>query len=692
MGRLTRLLVPAAVTLVASITTLLLLSLSPASAHDDRDPTPLSGKGTVPAYRGTGPALLVCGTDTADFTRRTAGFAAALRTANAALWAQCQKSGYRSIQAALAAASQPGMTIKILPGLYQETPSLAAPTSGCASLPTVRKAALGYQVLTWEQQQECPNLQNLIAIQNKQNLQIEGTGAQPGDVVIDAQYRKLMAVRADRSPGLYLHNFTTQHTASTGVYVMESDGFAVDHVVARWNAEDGVDAFADDHGLIADCEAYGNGHAGIAAQATPDTHTGTDPGRFAVEIRDCTSHDNLLGYSGIGADSVHLHDNTFTANSTGVTTTSADPDDSTGLPQNNATVERNVIADNNADFYRFVRDGTCARPIAQRGIDSGVVCPTAGVPVGTGVVNAGGNDDVWTGNFVYGNSYAGFASWWVPGYLRADETVAAQFDTSHRNRYVDNTLGRTRNGTPAPNGVDFWWDGQGIGSCWQRAGADSEPRTVPQCNAANEPDGLGAGRYVAEPAKALKVYVCSHYDPASGAVPSDCDWYGATGLRRVEVKWALGSAVLIGLLSLLLWARLLRTGATLVALLLTLAGLVVGVYGALRENSLLTPVGLALLGLGWLVIGIGVHRRERPALGWLTIALGFFAVLGAVDLGLVMIPYIPVPPSLVRIAFEVVWAPWALVAALRGGVTEETRHVSRKPSDPLVRFANSLRW
>src|SRR5262249_32433289 len=214
---------------------------------------------------------------------------------------------------------------------------------------------------------------------------------------------------------------------------------------------------------------------------------------------------------------------------------------------------------NNADFYHYVRDGTCARAPAARGADSGVVCPTAGVPVGTGIVNAGGNEDLWTGNWVYGNSYAGFASWWVPGYLRSDDSVGAQFDTSHHNRYVDNTMGQTKTGQSSPNGVDFWWDGQGVGSCWQPAGGSgAQPRTTPHCNANNEPAGLGPSRYVAEPTLALKLYVCSRYDPTSGSIPSDCDWYGATGLQRVEVKWALGSAVLFGLLSLLLWARVLR--------------------------------------------------------------------------------------------------------------------------------------
>ncbi len=687
MGRLTR---------VLALVLLVFVVFSPASAataHDDRTPASLTGQGTVPTYRTTGPTLLVCGTDKADFDTRVAQYPAELKTADTALWTQCQKSGYRTLQAAVSAVNQVGMIIKLLPGVYQEAPSLTPPSPRCANL-VAPDATLGYQVLTWDQQVACPNLQNLVAIQSKRDLQIEGTGAKPTDVVIDAQYQKLMAVRVDRSPGLYLRNFTAEHTTSTGVYLMESDGFAVDHVTGRWNNEDGVDAFADDHGLITDCETYGNGYAGLAAEATPDTGDGTD--RFAVEIRTCTSHDNLLGYAGIGGDSVHLHDNTFTNNSAGMTTLSASAQAHPGLPQNHATVEHNIIANNNSDYYHYVRDGTCQKPPAQRGADTGVVCPTAGVPVGTGVVNAGGNDDVWTANWVYNNRYAGFMSWWVPGYWRADDKVGAQFDTSHRNRYLDNTMGRTKDGVPAPNGVDFWWDGQGVGSCWQRsANSGADPRTAPHCDADDQPTGPGTRRYVAEPVKALKLYVCSRYDLTTGSIPTDCDWYGATGLQRVEVKWTLGGAALISVLALALWARLLRgrrSAAALAGLLFTLTGLGLGVYGTLRENTLYAPIGLAVVGLGWLFLGVATYRRGRPALAWLMIAIAVFAWAGAVDQGLVMIPYIPVPPSLIRLTLEVVWVPWAVVAAIRGRLLAGASEQPDRSYDALERYTESLRW
>jgi hypothetical protein len=692
MRRLTRILVPAAVALIGSFTGVVLLASGPAAAHEERDPAPLPG-GTVPQYRASAStALLVCGTDAADLNRRIAAFPADLKTADTALFAQCQKSGYRSLQAAVDAVNQPNVTIKMLPGLYQETPSLTTPSAKCANLPA-RVAQTGYQVLTWPQQQACPNLQNLVAIQGKTNLQIEGTGIDPSDVVIDAQYRKLMAVRADRSPGLYLRNLTAEHATSTAVYIMESDGFAVDRVIGRWNLEDGIDAYADDHGVITTCETYGNGYAGVGVEATPEPDN-----RYTVDVHDCNSHANLIGFAGIGGNHVHVHDNTFVGNATGLALVSVAPGSHTGLPQNHATVERNAIGDNNADFYRFLRDGTCAKPVGQRGDDA--VCPLAGVPVGAGVVNAGGDDNVFRGNWVYGNSTYGFASWWTPGHLRGDGRVVAQFDTTNRNRYLDNTLGAGKAGGADQNGLDFWWDGQGAGSCWQRTtGTTAVPRTLPACDADGNPSQLTPDRFLGEPLAALQVYVCSRFDPSAGAAPVDCSWYGASGLGRIDVKWALGSAVLIGLLSLLVWARLLsgrNSGLSLLGLLLVLAGLATGGYAMLRPSALSSaalwsPIGLALLGAGWIFLGIPMYRRGRGGLGGLTITLGVLALLGAVDTGLMMIPYLPVAPALLRVGLEVIWAPWTLWSGLRGRVLAGTGRTAPEPYDPLERFAHYLR-
>lgn len=681
MRRLTR----AGITLLVSAGLAMLPPAAAAFGHEERPAAVPDGSGSVPAYRTDGRALLVCKTDQADFERRIAEFPAELKAANQTLWTACQTSGYRNLQEAVNTVKEPGLNIALLPGVYLEETSLAQPSGDCASVTGV---------LSWDQQVACPNNQSLVAVLGKTNLQIEGTGAKPEDVIIDAQYQRPTAIRVDRSPGLYLRNLTVQKTTLTGAYVMESDGFVIDRTIGRWNGGYGVLAFAVDHGLVTDCQAYGNGGAGVAVESSDDINAGHGPSidRYAVEIRNCDSHHNLLGYSGTAGDSVLAHDNRFTDNAVGVATDSGFTGHP-GLPQNHARFENNVIGDNNQDYYENVRNGTCQKPPAERGGEQGVVCPLVGVPSGTGVFNPGGDDNIWRDNFVYGNAYAGFVTTWVPGVVRGDKVLADQFDTSHRNAYYGNHLGEKPDGSQAPNGMDFWWDGQGVGSCWQPAAGGSEPRVLPRCNANNVPAGFGTARYVAEPAKMLKLYACSRYDLATGGIPSDCDWYGATGLSRIEVKFAAGEAALLGLVLLVLWWRLLRgSGLAFIGLGLTLAGLVVGVFGTLRETTPLTPIGLGLLGLGWLAVGAALRRRGRPGLGFLTLALGFFALLGGLDRGLYLVPWVPVPPSVWRLVLEVFWVPAAILAFLRGRMLAKSTVDAPPTGDALESYAARLRF
>ncbi|GAB3153055.1 hypothetical protein GCM10027290_45260 [Micromonospora sonneratiae] len=647
---------------------LVLAPSAPASAHAERDPVYPDGTGSVPTYRTDGPRLLVCKDDPADFATRIAGFPTEVRTRNQELFAECRRSGYRHIQTAVNAVRLPGTRILVLPGTYREEPSLAPQTAACASLDAPMAGNQLYQVLSFEQQRNCPHVQNLVAVIGKPDLQIEGTGAGPLDVIVDAGYQKLNAIRADRANGFYLRNLTAQRTTFNAVYILETDGFVIDRVTGRWNDEYGFLTFADDHGLYTDCEAYGNGDSGVypGAASNINADRGHRVDRYAIEIRGCYSHHNLLGYSGTAGDSVWAHDNVFTGNAAGVGTDSAFPNHP-GMPQNHARFERNVIGDNNEDYYRYVRDGTCARPYAERGYEQGVVCPAVGLPVGTGVINPGGNYNIWRDNWVYGHKYAGFVTSWVPGQVRGDSSFDAQFDTSHHNRYLGNELGVRQDGTTSPNRMDFWWDGQGRGSCWQRpSGAGSEPLALPACGADDLPAGLGVNRAVAEPGKLVKLYACSDYSLGERRMPGNCDWYGARGLARIEVQWALGEALLLGLVALALWVRATRrTALSAGALALLVGGLTAGVYGTAAEATWWTPAGLALLGFGWLGTGWSLRAAGRVGLGWLTVTLGVLALLGAVDRGLVMLPFTPVGPVWPRLLLELVWVPWALLALRR---------------------------
>src|SRR5581483_517286 len=153
-------------------------SAASAQAHEERQTRELDGTGSVPVYRTSGPTLLVCKTDKTDFENRISKFSDTLRAANEAMWDQCQTEGFRHLQAAVDAVKLPGTTIKILPGIYQEDPSVAEPSAVCAD--TMRNAPKGkvyteFPILTLDQEIACPNLINLVAVINKKNLQIEGT-------------------------------------------------------------------------------------------------------------------------------------------------------------------------------------------------------------------------------------------------------------------------------------------------------------------------------------------------------------------------------------------------------------------------------------------------------------------------------------------------------------------------------------
>jgi hypothetical protein len=659
----------------ALLVALILAPANPAGAHEERETRWPDGTGTVPAYRTDGPRILVCKTDRADFERRTAGFPTALRESNLLLWEQCQRAGYRHLQEAVDAARLPNTNISVLPGLYQEEPSLAPPTSACANLDAPR-AALGYQVLSWEQQLACPNNQNLVAVLDKRGLQIEGTGAAPTDVVVDAQYQKLNAIRADRADGFYLRNLTAQRTTFNAVYVMETDGFVIDRATGRWNDEYGFLTFANDHGLYTDCEAYGNGDSGVypGASSNINKDKGHDVERYAIEIKGCYSHHNLLGYSGTAGDSVWAHDNRFTENTAGIATDSAFPDHP-GMPQNHAKFEDNDIGNNNIDYFRHVRDGTCAKPTPQRGYEQGVVCPAVGLPAGTGVINPGGNYNIWRNNHIYGHQYAGIILNWVPGFVRNDGAWPAQFDTSHHNRVYGNRFGVSPTGEARANRIDVWWDGQGRGNCWQSA-PNAEPLAPPACDAEGFPGGLGSHRYVAEPGKVLKLYECNGFNLERAQIPSNCDWFGARGLERAEVQAAAVEAVLLSVAVLALWWRRLRGWPGALAAAGAVMGVVLGVFGTAYEGTPLVGIAFAMQGAGLLGAGWLLRRNGYASLGWLTVALGAVTLVNAVDRTLWMIPWLPVPPSLVRILLELVWVPWVLT---RIGFSGRARRTADQP-------------
>jgi Right handed beta helix region len=443
---------------------------------------------------------------------------------NSKLFKACK---FKSIQEAV---NQSGNNdrVVIMPGLYTEPKSREAPTNdpACAQY-KIENDRGDTGAVSYEYQYHCPNDQNLIAVLGREpgpnpppqpplsdrhgipdlgpcircNLQMEGSGVSPDDVTIDAGRvesgdhgpigaMKDVGIRADRADGFVLRNVKVRHAAEHDVYVLESDGYLLDRFKTFYAGEYGVLTFVEDHGLMQNCEAAGNGDSGLYPGAGADTGNQRDTSiyptfRYSQEIRYCDTHHNAGGYSGTDGNATHVDNNNFYDNALGFTTDVFTAAGHPGFPQDSDLVEKNNFYSNNFNPYAEGSD----------------VVPTVPLPVGTGLWIAGGNDNVIRENHFYDNWRRGTMLFAVPDQLvcgpegiNPEQLAGCNPDaippsTSYRNQFYGNVMGRAPDGTVLPNGTgdvtegrtDFWWDQYtgNTGNCWHdNTGTDGTAASV----------------------------------------------------------------------------------------------------------------------------------------------------------------------------------------------------------------------
>jgi hypothetical protein len=432
-----------------------------------------------------------------------------------------RKCNFDQIQDAVDA-SKNNDRIVVMPGIYTEPDSRAAPTNdpACASL-VEENDENQTTALSYAYHLKCPNDQSLINISGrafagpppqppnqdrhgipaagpcvKCNIQLEGSGPSPNDVVIDAGRVesgnggpvgavKDVVIRLDRADGAVIRNLTTRHADEHGIYVLETDGYRLERFKAFFNADYGVLAFASDHALIQKCDAAGSGDSGLYPGGSPETGEQTieKKQRYNTEIRYCDMRHNTAGYSGTDGNAVWLHHNKLYDNANGFTTDVFTASGHPGYPQDSDLLEKNEFYSNNFNPY----DGTSD------------VRPTVPMPVGTGMWIAGGNNNIVRNNWFYDNWRRGSMLFSVPNVLVdgcGEPSVPGcvpvpadgKQDTSHRNRFYGNKMGVTPKGKRRPNGDDFWWD-NGPGSsnnCWYKnTGKNGDAASI-----TSTPDGL----------------------------------------------------------------------------------------------------------------------------------------------------------------------------------------------------------
>jgi Right handed beta helix region len=521
-----------------------------------------------------------------------------LKRVNKDLAREC---AYDSVQEAVFDAGN-NDRIAIMPGRYTEPESRSKPVNDPTCNPSLlQEDASGDLTPSYEYQVTCPNDQNLIYVQGRAlagdpieppltdrrgippvelgecvrcNLQIEGTGLRPEDVIMDGGtdyagtgprakpggYAKHVVMRVDRADGFVGRNFLLRGAAEHGFYNEEVDGVLLDRVKFYWAADYGHLSFTSDHNLIKNCDGFGAGDAVIYPGAAPETGEQTtdfypDGPRDNTVVRKCDMHGSALAYSGSMGNAVRITNNHIYGNMTGISSDTLSSAGHPGFPADSSKIDHNYIYSNNLDLYR----------------DDTPVNPLVGVPIGTGILYAGMNNANVHHNWIFDNWRDGAMLFAVPdsfvsgGGAEGDifpgvscpGAPANGFSTSCGNRFHHNKMGRMpkgfrspgaidmfgnvttlgSGGVRKPNGNDFWWGelfDSNTGNCWfANTGPDgtaasvtgpgeagrmeaAEPQVLPSDCATSVGNNDGA--------KLAYLVECGN-GPDEDTGPADCDWW-----------------------------------------------------------------------------------------------------------------------------------------------------------------------
>jgi len=484
--------------------------------------------------------------------------------------------------------------IVIMPGRYTEPKSRAKKTNDPRCTPSLlQDDQTGRPTPSYEYQATCPNDQNLIhvlgrAVKGKPvspprpdrhgipseeygecvrcNLQIEGSGVVPEDVLIDggdgyerpldpqdkpSRHAKHVVMRTDRTDGLVIRNMLFRGALEHGFYTEESDGVLMDRVKFFWNADYGHLSFTTDHNVIQNCEAFGAGDAGVYPGASPQTGKFRNESfypeeRYNTIVRQCDLHGSTLAYSGSMGNSVRMTENHIYGNATGIASDTLSAPGHPGFPADGMQIDNNYIYSNNLNLYST----------------NSPIVPLVPMPIGTGVIWPGMNGGKIFGNWIFDNwrhgsmlmavpdQVAGAPEGNVDANVHCSTTVASS--TSCENKFYENKLGQVppgfrwptaiekfgnksgpRDAKVLPNGVDFWWDefAGNNGNCWfGNTGPDGTAASVTGSGSGVPPELLpsdcasstGAGDVVKE---AQLLDCTTWYDfHGDGAYPL-CYWF-----------------------------------------------------------------------------------------------------------------------------------------------------------------------
>jgi hypothetical protein len=483
------------------------------------------------------------------------------------------------------------------------------------------------------------------------DLQIEGLGDTPDDVQISARFAADTVLTAHAASGLYLKGIAFGQARDAALRLTAVESAALVEVGAFQSDGAGLH-IADSSGIaLTDCRAEAADTAGILIENS------------GVDVTGCEATGNSAGLEIRGtattatATANRLHDNT-----TGLVIAE------TG-PTAEVTASENVLYGNNTDNYRHLGTAACTDPAARDWAD-GVLCPDRTYPSGVGILVADGTATTVTANRIWNQQTAAIAAWGTPG---QDPGLGGD-----RNTFSDNVFGEREDGARHRNRLDLWWDGTGVGNCFDEPGTyRTTPHVLPPCD-------TDTARVAGDPLRSLKVWECGLQ--GTDDLSATCDWLGAQFTDRLEFQAAVAFAAVLLFLAGAGWLGAARSpnppraGAMTFSAIATGCGALLFVLAVWSGRADYEALAVALWGFGWLLAGRSWFRSGVRFLGGFTVIIGALAVLDAIDRGIVTLAPMPVSPAWLWIALLPLWTLFALGAAF-GPRREppEPVHVERTP-------------
>ena len=274
-----------------------------------------------------------------------------------------------------------------MPGVYEELGSRGPAPAGCEDV--YERTDAGQFALTYEEQRQCPNAQNLIAILGDTNgdrhlrrqVQHPDRGHRattPDDVLIEGE--RVEAERHPRRPRRRhlpeeLHGRVLglqQHLRAGDERVPAST-----RIVSRYSREYGILSFTSDHGIYENCETSATATPACTRAPGPTTatgsrtRTGTSTGsRSATATRTTTTS----GSSGTAGNGTLVPRQPVPPQRDRASRPTRSRAATPGMPQDDSKWTHNLIYSNNNNLFNDERDAYC-QAARRRTRD-----PTEGVP------------------------------------------------------------------------------------------------------------------------------------------------------------------------------------------------------------------------------------------------------------------------------------------------------------------------